>query len=71
MSLRQRSRSKWESGDSTKPPSGTGESTVLEIFVPSDRYVWLEEYLYDFFEDFFADKRFGRRRRLLVNWETH
>jgi len=57
--------------DSTKPPSGNrGINRLGNLFVPSDRYVWLEEYLYDFFEDFFADKRFGRRRRLLVNWET-
>ncbi len=34
-----------------------GINRLGNIFVPSDRYVWLEEYLYDFFEDFFAEKK--------------
>jgi deoxyhypusine synthase len=34
-----------------------GINRLGNIYVPSDRYVWLEEYLYDFFEDFFADDR--------------
>jgi deoxyhypusine synthase len=34
-----------------------GINRLGNIFVPSDRYVWLEEYLYDFFEDFFADEQ--------------
>ena len=33
-----------------------GINRLGNIFVPSDRYVWLEEYLYDFFDDFFADE---------------
>lgn len=33
-----------------------GINRLGNIFVPSDRYVWLEEYLYDFFEDFFAEE---------------
>jgi deoxyhypusine synthase len=32
-----------------------GINRLGNIFVPSDRYVWLEGYLNDFFEDFFAD----------------
>lgn len=32
-----------------------GINRLGNIFVPSDRYVWLEEYLYDFFDDFFAE----------------
>lgn len=31
-----------------------GINRLGNIFVPSDRYVWLEKYLYDFFDDFFA-----------------
>ena len=33
-----------------------GINRLGNIFVPSDRYVWLEEYLYDFFDDFFAEE---------------
>ena len=35
-----------------------GINRLGNVFVPSDRYVWLEQYLYDFFEDFFADKQY-------------
>ena len=34
-----------------------GINRLGNIFVPSDRYVWLEEYLYDFFEEFFAEEQ--------------
>ncbi|WP_435361159.1 deoxyhypusine synthase [Haloarchaeobius sp. DFWS5] len=34
-----------------------GINRLGNIFVPSDRYVWLESYLNDFFEDFFAEKK--------------
>ncbi len=34
-----------------------GINRLGNIFVPSDRYVWLEEYLYDFFDEFFAEKK--------------
>lgn len=34
-----------------------GINRLGNIFVPSDRYVWLEEYLYEFFEDFFAEEK--------------
>lgn len=34
-----------------------GINRLGNIFVPSDRYVWLEAYLNDFFEDFFGDDR--------------
>lgn len=40
----------------SRPPE-QGINRLGNLFVPSDRYVWLEEYLYDFFEDFFADKK--------------
>ncbi|AGB16108.1 deoxyhypusine synthase [Halovivax ruber XH-70] len=33
-----------------------GINRLGNIFVPSDRYVWLEEYLYDFFDDFFDEE---------------
>ncbi len=33
-----------------------GINRLGNIYVPSDRYVWLEQYLYDFFEDFFAEE---------------
>lgn len=33
-----------------------GINRLGNIYVPSDRYVWLEEYLYSFFDDFFADE---------------
>ncbi len=32
-----------------------GINRLGNVFVPSDRYVWLEQYLNDFFPDFFAD----------------
>lgn len=35
-----------------------GINRLGNIFVPSDRYVWLEEYLYDFFDDFFDDSAY-------------
>lgn len=34
-----------------------GINRLGNIFVPSDRYVWLEEYLNDFFPDFFAEEK--------------
>jgi len=34
-----------------------GINRLGNIYVPSDRYVWLEEYLYDFFDDFFAEEK--------------
>jgi deoxyhypusine synthase len=34
-----------------------GINRLGNIFVPSDRYVWLEEYLNDFFEEFFAEEK--------------
>lgn len=34
-----------------------GINRLGNIYVPSDRYVWLEEYLYSFFEDFFAETK--------------
>ena len=34
-----------------------GINRLGNIFVPSDRYVWLEEYLYEFFEEFFAEEK--------------
>jgi len=34
-----------------------GINRLGNLYVPSDRYVWLEEYLYDFFEDFFAEEQ--------------
>ena len=33
-----------------------GINRLGNIYVPSDRYVWLEEYLYGFFDDFFAEE---------------
>ena len=33
-----------------------GINRLGNLFVPADRYVWLEEYLYDFFDDFFAEE---------------
>ncbi|MFW5929320.1 MAG: deoxyhypusine synthase family protein, partial [Halobacteriota archaeon] len=32
-----------------------GINRLGNIYVPSDRYVWLEEYLYDFYDDFFEE----------------
>lgn len=34
-----------------------GINRLGNLFVPSDRYVWLEDYLYDFFDDFFAEEK--------------
>ena len=34
-----------------------GINRLGNIFVPSDRYVWLESFLNDFFPDFFAEKK--------------
>jgi len=34
-----------------------GINRLGNIFVPSDRYVWLETYLNDFFPDFFAEEK--------------
>ncbi|WP_435153845.1 deoxyhypusine synthase [Haladaptatus sp. DFWS20] len=34
-----------------------GINRLGNIFVPSDRYVWLEQYLNDFFPDFFAEEK--------------
>ncbi len=34
-----------------------GINRLGNIYVPSDRYVWLEQYLYDFFADFFAEQK--------------
>ncbi|WP_042662140.1 deoxyhypusine synthase [Haloferax sp. ATB1] len=34
-----------------------GINRLGNIYVPSDRYVWLEAYLYDFFDDFFAEEK--------------
>ncbi len=34
-----------------------GINRLGNIFVPSDRYVWLESYLNDFFPDFFAEQK--------------
>jgi deoxyhypusine synthase len=34
-----------------------GINRLGNIYVPSDRYVWLEEYLYDFFDEFFAEEK--------------
>ena len=33
-----------------------GINRLGNIFVPSDRYVWLEELLYEFFDEFFAEE---------------
>ncbi len=45
----------WDADESTLRDRGINR--LGNIFVPSDRYVWLEEYLYDFFEDFFAEEK--------------
>jgi len=45
-----------------RAPRG-GNQPPGNIFVPSDRYVWLEEYLYDFFEEFFAEEKLRTPRR--------
>ena len=34
-----------------------GINRLGNIFVPSDRYVWLEQYLYEFFDEFFAEQQ--------------
>jgi len=46
-----------------------GINRLGNIFVPSDRYVWLEEYLYGFFDDFLRTKKFARRQHSHENWE--
>ncbi len=44
----------WDADEATLREQGINR--LGNIFVPSDRYVWLEEYLYEFFEEFFAEK---------------
>ncbi|ELZ13406.1 deoxyhypusine synthase [Halovivax asiaticus JCM 14624] len=44
----------WDADESALRERGINR--LGNIFVPSDRYVWLEEYLYDFFDDFFAEE---------------
>lgn len=34
-----------------------GINRLGNIYVPSDRYVWLEQYLYEFFDEFFANEQ--------------
>ncbi|WP_459890160.1 deoxyhypusine synthase [Halostagnicola bangensis] len=46
---------KWDADEAALRDRGINR--LGNIFVPSDRYVWLEEYLYDFFDDFFADEK--------------
>ncbi|WP_323173262.1 deoxyhypusine synthase [Natrialba sp. PRR66] len=46
---------KWNANEATLRDRGINR--LGNIFVPSDRYVWLEEYLYDFFDDFFANEK--------------
>ncbi|RQG87817.1 deoxyhypusine synthase [Natrarchaeobius halalkaliphilus] len=45
----------WDADESELREQGINR--LGNIFVPSDRYVWLEEYLYEFFEDFFAEEK--------------
>ncbi|MDZ7731161.1 MAG: deoxyhypusine synthase [Natrialbaceae archaeon] len=45
----------WEADEAALREAGINR--LGNLFVPSDRYVWLEEYLYAFFDDFFADER--------------
>ncbi|QSG08157.1 deoxyhypusine synthase [Halapricum desulfuricans] len=45
----------WEADEAQLREQGINR--LGNIFVPSDRYVWLEEYLYDFFDDFFAEEK--------------
>lgn len=44
----------WETDESALREKGINR--LGNIFVPSDRYVWLEEYLYEFFDEFFAEE---------------
>ncbi|OYR77743.1 deoxyhypusine synthase, partial [Halorubrum ezzemoulense] len=46
---------KWDADEASLRERGINR--LGNLFVPSDRYVWLEEYLYDFFEDFFAEEK--------------
>jgi deoxyhypusine synthase len=45
----------WDADEAALRESGINR--LGNIFVPSDRYVWLEEYLNDFFDDFFAEEK--------------
>jgi len=45
----------WDSDEAALREQGINR--LGNLFVPSDRYVWLEEYLYDFFEDFFRRQK--------------
>ncbi|OVE82918.1 deoxyhypusine synthase [Natronolimnobius baerhuensis] len=45
----------WDADEATLRDRGINR--LGNIFVPSNRYVWLEEYLYDFFDNFFADEK--------------
>ncbi|MBS3760934.1 deoxyhypusine synthase [Halodesulfurarchaeum sp.] len=45
----------WEVDDIAMREEGINR--LGNIFVPSDRYVWLESYLNDFFPDFFAEQK--------------
>ena len=45
----------WDADEATLREQGINR--LGNIYVPSDRYVWLESYLYDFFEDFFAEEK--------------
>ena len=45
----------WEADEAELREQGINR--LGNLYVPSDRYVWLEQYLYDFFDDFFADEQ--------------
>lgn len=45
----------WDADEATLRERGINR--LGNIFVPSDRYVWLESYLNTFFAEFFADKK--------------
>lgn len=45
----------WDADEAALRESGINR--LGNIFVPSDRYIWLEEYLNDFFDDFFAEEK--------------
>ena len=45
----------WEADEAELREEGINR--LGNIYVPSDRYVWLEQYLYDFFDDFFAEEQ--------------
>ena len=45
----------WNADEATLREQGINR--LGNIFVPSDRYVWLESYLNTFFEEFFADQQ--------------